>query len=80
MGPDPLDASGTIPGFGRSRSSTIAGQMSQSKGWVEYQPDTEVRKGKIGIYLRTKPEACYFSQSTKLNVGWEVGYLLKFVL
>ena len=49
---------------------------------VDWVPDRHCSqvKERSRIHLRTKPKACYFSQSTKLNAVRDVGYLFKFLL
>lgn len=79
MDPDPLEASGTHAKLWERvwRSPTAAEQRYQGRGLLGYQTESQ---GRSGIYLRTKPKACDFSQSTKLNAGRDVGYLFKFLL
>lgn len=79
---EPLKASGTHPELWERgwRSPSTAEHMYQSRGLSNTRQTPGPAKEKIGIHLRTNPKACYFSQSTKLSSGWNVSYLLKFLL
>lgn len=66
--------------LGESEEESHYSQTGVPKQGFTRMPDRHWGQVRSGIYLRTKPKACYFPQSTRLNAGRDVGYLFKFLL
>lgn len=64
-----------MPRFGRERGRVPLQLNTRTKAGFGWRPGRHRGQGRSEIYLRTKPNAWYFSQSTKLQAGVLVTFL-----